>query len=186
MGLVGLVGGEWGEGMETVEGGLRVVVGTGRGVREGSWGRWWVVEGEYGFVGIGWAAGGRGECEDAGSTWVRPVGVALDRLVEDPEAGFPFPVELGGTSFQREVWQALRGIPCGETRTYGELAAQLGRPGSARAVAGAVAANRLALVIPCHRVVPASGGTGGYRWGGDRKRALLERERVIVERRGKP
>jgi AraC family transcriptional regulator of adaptative response/methylated-DNA-[protein]-cysteine methyltransferase len=168
--------------MEALWNGVRVVAGTGRGVREGVWGRWWVVEGERGIAGIGWAEGEAGAVRAA---WVRPVGEALDSLWDNPEAGFFFPLELAGTPFQWRVWEALRGIPRGKTVTYGALAAQLGRPGSARAVAGAVAANRHAIVIPCHRVIPAAGGAGGYRWGGERKRALLEHEQAIAEARAR-
>lgn len=87
------------------------------------------------------------------------------------------PLDLRGTDFQRRVWAALRAIPFGETRTYGEVAAQLGRPSATRAVAQACGANRVALVVPCHRVVGAKGDLRGYRWGPDRKRDLLEQER---------
>ncbi|WP_183480421.1 methylated-DNA--[protein]-cysteine S-methyltransferase [Komagataeibacter kakiaceti] len=83
-----------------------------------------------------------------------------------------------GTTFQRQVWQALCAIPCGATVTYAELAARVGRPGAARAVAGACAANMLAVVIPCHRVIRGDGSLSGYRWGAARKRLLLERERA--------
>lgn len=86
------------------------------------------------------------------------------------------PLDIQGTSFQRRVWKALRDIPPGTTISYGELAARIGQPGSARAVAGACAANTLAIVIPCHRVVRENGDLGGYRWGVDRKQALLDAE----------
>jgi O-6-methylguanine DNA methyltransferase len=75
------------------------------------------------------------------------------------------------------VWKALAAIPYGETRTYGEIADAIGHPRAVRAVARACASNPVAIVIPCHRVLPASGGTGGYRWGPARKKALLTRER---------
>jgi AraC family transcriptional regulator of adaptative response/methylated-DNA-[protein]-cysteine methyltransferase len=88
------------------------------------------------------------------------------------------PVDIKATAFQRRVWKALRRIPRGATRTYTEVAAGIGQPGASRAVARACAANPLALVVPCHRVVPAAGGTGGYRWGRDRKARLLELEAV--------
>jgi AraC family transcriptional regulator of adaptative response/methylated-DNA-[protein]-cysteine methyltransferase len=87
------------------------------------------------------------------------------------------PLDVQGTPFQRQVWEALRAIPAGERRTYGELAASLGRPSGARAVANACAANPVAIVIPCHRVVRGDGELGGYRWGAERKRALLAAER---------
>jgi AraC family transcriptional regulator of adaptative response/methylated-DNA-[protein]-cysteine methyltransferase len=85
-------------------------------------------------------------------------------------------LDVVGTPFQHEVWQALRSIPAGERRTYGQVAATLGNPQGARAVARACAANPAALVIPCHRVVRGDGGSGGYRWGAERKRALLANE----------
>jgi AraC family transcriptional regulator of adaptative response/methylated-DNA-[protein]-cysteine methyltransferase len=88
------------------------------------------------------------------------------------------PLDIQATAFQWQVWQALAAIPRGETRTYSEVAATIGRPGSARAVARACASNRVALAIPCHRVVPAGGGVGGYRWGAQRKKTLLARERA--------
>jgi AraC family transcriptional regulator, regulatory protein of adaptative response / methylated-DNA-[protein]-cysteine methyltransferase len=88
------------------------------------------------------------------------------------------PVDVSGTAFQWKVWEALRRIPVGETRSYQAIAQQLGRPTAARAVARACASNRLALVIPCHRAVRENGELGGYRWGVDRKRQLLEQERT--------
>ena len=86
------------------------------------------------------------------------------------------PLDLDGSDFQLRVWAALQAIPVGETRTYGEVAAALGRPTAARAVARACATNRVALVVPCHRVVGADGALRGYRWTTERKRALLELE----------
>jgi AraC family transcriptional regulator, regulatory protein of adaptative response / methylated-DNA-[protein]-cysteine methyltransferase len=91
--------------------------------------------------------------------------------------GQPLPLDVGGTAFQRQVWEALRRIPPGETRSYRTIARELGRPSSARAVARACATNRVAVVIPCHRAVSQSGKLGGYRWGIDRKQRLLDRER---------
>jgi AraC family transcriptional regulator of adaptative response/methylated-DNA-[protein]-cysteine methyltransferase len=87
------------------------------------------------------------------------------------------PLDVQATAFQWQVWEALAAIPYGETRTYGEIAAAIGRPRAVRAVARACATNRVALAVPCHRVVAATGGTGGYRWGAARKRELLKRER---------
>jgi AraC family transcriptional regulator of adaptative response/methylated-DNA-[protein]-cysteine methyltransferase len=98
-------------------------------------------------------------------------------LVEAPGIGLKLPIDVRGTAFQRRVWQALQEIPAGQTASYGEVAARIGHPGAVRAVAGACAANALAVAIPCHRVVRTDGGLSGYRWGIDRKRALLERER---------
>lgn len=98
-------------------------------------------------------------------------------FVEAPQAGLELPLDIRGTAFQQRVWQALRDIPAGETATYSEVAARIGRPEAVRAVAGACAANTLAVAIPCHRVVRTDGSLSGYRWGVERKRALLERER---------
>jgi AraC family transcriptional regulator of adaptative response/methylated-DNA-[protein]-cysteine methyltransferase len=88
----------------------------------------------------------------------------------------PPQVDLRGTTFQLRVWQALRAIPRGETRSYSQLARELGEPKAVRAVARACATNRVALVVPCHRVVGASGALTGYRWGVERKRQLLQAE----------
>ncbi|HEV7784899.1 MAG TPA: methylated-DNA--[protein]-cysteine S-methyltransferase, partial [Thermoanaerobaculia bacterium] len=87
------------------------------------------------------------------------------------------PLDLQATAFQWRVWRALQEIPRGETRSYGEVAAALGHPKAARAVARACASNRVALVVPCHRVVRGDGEAGGYRWGEERKRRLLEQEK---------
>ncbi|QIX97035.1 bifunctional DNA-binding transcriptional regulator/O6-methylguanine-DNA methyltransferase Ada [Cedecea sp. FDAARGOS_727] len=97
-------------------------------------------------------------------------------FIEAPETEFNLPLDIRGTAFQQQVWQALRAIPPGETVSYRELAARIGRPGAVRAVAGACAANTLAIVIPCHRVIRNDGSLSGYRWGVERKRQLLENE----------
>jgi AraC family transcriptional regulator of adaptative response/methylated-DNA-[protein]-cysteine methyltransferase len=99
-------------------------------------------------------------------------------FVEAPGAGLELPLDIRGTAFQHRVWQALRKIPAGQTVSYQALAALIGAPKSARAVASACAANRLAVAIPCHRVVRRDGALSGYRWGVERKRALLAREAV--------
>lgn len=96
--------------------------------------------------------------------------------VEQPGTGADIPLDVRGTAFQQRVWQALREIPPGETRSYGELAAALGNPGASRAVGGANGANNIAVLIPCHRVIAADGGLGGYAYGTDIKRELLRRE----------
>ena len=96
--------------------------------------------------------------------------------VETPAAVTDIPLDMNGTPFQHEVWALLRQIPAGETRTYGDLATMLGKPGASRAVGGANAANRIAVLIPCHRVVPAGGGIGGYAYGQAIKAELLRRE----------
>ena len=95
--------------------------------------------------------------------------------------GQPLPLDVGGTAFQWQVWEALRRIPPGQTRSYRAIARELGRPSSARAVANACATNRLAVVIPCHRAVRETGELGGYRWGVNRKQRLLELEREGAE-----
>ena len=98
-------------------------------------------------------------------------------FVEEPARGLDLPLDIRGTAFQRRVWEMLRAIPPGETASYAEIAARLGKPRAARAVAGACAANALAVAVPCHRVVASNGELAGYRWGVARKRRLLERER---------
>ena len=97
-------------------------------------------------------------------------------FVEAPHAGLDLPLDIRGTAFQERVWQVLRTIPAGATLSYAEVAARLGAPKAVRAVAGACAANAIAVAIPCHRVVRTGGDLSGYRWGVARKRALLERE----------
>jgi AraC family transcriptional regulator of adaptative response/methylated-DNA-[protein]-cysteine methyltransferase len=97
-------------------------------------------------------------------------------FVEAPRIGLELPLDLRGTAFQQRVWQALRSIPAGRTVGYAELAAQLGMPQGARAIAGACAANPVAIAVPCHRVVRNDGSISGYRWGVERKKSLLERE----------
>lgn len=97
-------------------------------------------------------------------------------LVEKPSLGAQLPLDIRGTAFQQRVWKALAQVPPGQTTTYQQLARKVGAPGSARAVGQAVAANALAVAIPCHRVVRTDGELSGYRWGVERKRALLARE----------
>lgn len=93
-----------------------------------------------------------------------------------PGAGQALPLDVRATAFQLRVWQALRAIPRGQTRSYREVARSIGQPTAVRAVAGACAANPVALLVPCHRVVASGGALAGYRWGTDRKRALLDAE----------
>ncbi len=97
--------------------------------------------------------------------------------LEAPGATFEGPLDIRGTDFQRLVWETLRTIPPGTTASYAQIAARIGRPAATRAVARACASNRLAVLIPCHRVVRGDGRLAGYRWGLERKRALLEREK---------
>lgn len=105
------------------------------------------------------------------------------RLVEQPALALPLDLDIQGTAFQQRVWQVLRATLPGETLSYGELAARAGAPRAARAVAAACAANAIAVAIPCHRVVRADGGISGYRWGPERKRELLARERASAARK---
>jgi AraC family transcriptional regulator, regulatory protein of adaptative response / methylated-DNA-[protein]-cysteine methyltransferase len=97
-------------------------------------------------------------------------------FVEAPAVGLDLPLDVRGTAFQQRVWQALREIPPGSTTSYAEIASRIGAPSALRAVAQACAANPLAVAIPCHRVVRRDGELSGYRWGVERKRALIERE----------
>ena len=97
-------------------------------------------------------------------------------FVEAPGLGLTLPLDIRGTVFQQRVWQALREIPAGSTLSYSEIAGRIGSPQSVRAVAGACAANAIAVAIPCHRVVRQDGNLSGYRWGVERKRRLLDRE----------
>jgi AraC family transcriptional regulator of adaptative response/methylated-DNA-[protein]-cysteine methyltransferase len=97
-------------------------------------------------------------------------------LVEAPAREAHLPLDIRGTAFQQRVWAAIREIPAGSTVTYGELAKRIGRPKAVRAVAQACATNGLAVAIPCHRVVRTDGSPSGYRWGVERRRALIERE----------
>jgi len=99
-------------------------------------------------------------------------------FVEAPQTGLNLPLDLRGTAFQRRVWNTLRKIPPGMTSSYSEIARRIGSPRSTRAVAGACAANTIAVAIPCHRVVRLDGSITGYRWGVERKRILLKRERA--------
>jgi AraC family transcriptional regulator of adaptative response/methylated-DNA-[protein]-cysteine methyltransferase len=97
-------------------------------------------------------------------------------LVEAPRIGLNLPLDVRGTAFQRRVWQALQAIPVGQTSSYSEIARSIGAPKSVRAVASACAANRIAVAIPCHRVVRNDGALSGYAWGVERKRELIARE----------
>lgn len=98
--------------------------------------------------------------------------------VEAPGDGIGLPLDIQGTAFQRKVWEVLQRIPAGETRSYGEIAVMIGSPKAVRAAATACAANRLAVAVPCHRVIAGNGGLASYRWGVERKRQLLAREKA--------
>jgi AraC family transcriptional regulator of adaptative response/methylated-DNA-[protein]-cysteine methyltransferase len=114
------------------------------------------------------------ERDDAGlAKWAK----AIDRLTAGRAPRGDLPIDVRATAFQWQVWKALTEIPRGETRTYSEVAKAIGRPRAVRAVGHACATNPVAVVIPCHRVVPSAGGVGQYRWGPQRKNKLLDRER---------
>ncbi|MBN1433272.1 methylated-DNA--[protein]-cysteine S-methyltransferase [Candidatus Fermentibacterales bacterium] len=107
----------------------------------------------------------------------------LDAYFQGQPVGFTDLIEpLGSTGFTTRAWQAIRQIPWGTTLSYAELAAAAGSPGASRAAGRACAANRIAVLVPCHRVTPATGGVGGYAWGTDIKRSLLELEGALLSR----
>ncbi|PDO84064.1 bifunctional DNA-binding transcriptional regulator/O6-methylguanine-DNA methyltransferase Ada [Kosakonia sacchari] len=118
----------------------------------------------------------RAQRAQANAAFSSRVAQVIKRL-DNADAPFTLPLDLRGTAFQLQVWQALREIPTGETVSYRELAQKLGKPNAVRAVASACGANKLAIVIPCHRVVRSDGALSGYRWGMARKAQLLQRER---------
>lgn len=107
------------------------------------------------------------------SEWVK----AIAKHLRGDEPALDLPIDVQATAFQWKVWRALQQIPYGETRAYAEVAKSIGKPKAVRAVARACATNPVALIVPCHRVVPAAGGTGGYRWGTERKARLLKAEK---------
>lgn len=112
-------------------------------------------------------------CGDELDEWAK----VIVSSVNGPSTRLDLPLDVRATAFQRQVWKALQEIPAGRTRSYSAVAADIGRPGAARAVARACASNPVAVVVPCHRVVRQDGEPGEYRWGSERKRALLEGER---------
>jgi AraC family transcriptional regulator of adaptative response/methylated-DNA-[protein]-cysteine methyltransferase len=107
---------------------------------------------------------------------------AVVALIDEPANRAELPLDVRGTAFQHRVWDALRRIPAGETWTYGQLAEAIGAPRAVRAVGAACGANPVAVVVPCHRVVGADRKLTGYRWGVEKKRQLLERERRKLTR----
>lgn len=118
--------------------------------------------------------------QPAFDAWIAALNASLEGHAPSPA----LPLDLRGTAFQVRVWNYLRGIPPGEVVSYGEAAAALGAPRATRAVASACARNRVAVLVPCHRVIRGDGGLGGYRWGLARKRALLDVERQAAATRG--
>ncbi len=113
---------------------------------------------------------------------LRALGARVARAIERGKALPQLRLDLRGTAFQRRVWRALMALPRGTTTTYAELARRIGAPRAARAVGNACGQNPLALVVPCHRVLRGDGSLGGYRWGLERKRALLDRELTAAKR----
>jgi AraC family transcriptional regulator of adaptative response/methylated-DNA-[protein]-cysteine methyltransferase len=109
---------------------------------------------------------------------LRPLAAAAIAIATAQPVPVGIPVDIAGTAFQWRVWRALTTIARGETRSYADIARAIGRPSSVRAVARACATNPLTLVVPCHRVVPQSGGAGGYRWGSEIKERLIDLERT--------
>lgn len=119
--------------------------------------------------------------EDA--TGLAPTLAALARLVDHPEEDPGLPLDLRGSDYERKVWDMLREIPAGTTTSYGAIAARMGTPRDARDATAAIAANPVAILVPCHRVLKKDGSLSGYRWGAKRKRELLARERRSREAR---
>lgn len=117
----------------------------------------------------------------AGDAEIKKNLVKIITLVEKPQSKITLPLDIRGTLFQQRVWQALQQIPAGETRSYSEIAEAIGSPKAVRAVAGACAANAIAVIIPCHRVVRSDGNLSGYRWGTERKQKLLQREAELAK-----
>lgn len=118
----------------------------------------------------------KAEISQGGSDFETTLKTCLE-FIDQPQPQFSLPLDIHGTVFQQKIWQILRQIPPGQTVSYAELASLAGMPKAARAVAGACAANPVAVVVPCHRVVRNDGGLSGYRWGVERKRTLLSKEK---------
>jgi len=114
-------------------------------------------------------------------THLEPIIQRVVSHLDNPAGAQNFSLDIQGTAFQERVWEALRKIKCGQTATYSDIAKAIGKPKAARAVASACAANPLAVVVPCHRVVRSTGEISGYRWGVERKKSLLNLERQLIE-----
>jgi methylated-DNA-[protein]-cysteine S-methyltransferase len=114
--------------------------------------------------------------DDPAQPWLAQAAAELARYWRDPAAAFAVPLDLQGTAFQRRVWQALTGVPCGRTCSYRDIAERIGNPAAVRAVGLANGANPVALIVPCHRVIGRDGSLTGYAAGVERKAALLRHE----------
>lgn len=112
----------------------------------------------------------------SGGAMIDAIMPQVEAAIAHPQQPHDVPLDLGGTAFQRAVWDAVRAIPAGETRTYAQIATLVGHPDAARAAGGANGRNPVSVLIPCHRLVRGDGGLGGYAWGIERKLALLNRE----------
>lgn len=112
----------------------------------------------------------------AGDNYFQKIVTQIIDVIKQPKLALDLPLDIRGTLFQQRVWQALQQIPIGETRSYRDIAEAIGSPKAVRAVAGACAANAIAVIIPCHRVVRNDGNLSGYRWGVERKQTLLQQE----------
>lgn len=152
--------------------------------RETSLGPVWLTASDKGLTGLSFAddatlsdRASLGSADQLQSGWFDQV----VEVVEHPHVVQDIPLDLQGTAFQQRVWEALRAIPPGETRSYGQIAAALGQPGASRAVGSANGANPIAVIVPCHRVIAADGSLGGYAYGPALKRELLRREREAVQ-----
>ena len=124
-----------------------------------------------------------GDRSSASGPTLSAVAGQLDEYFRGVRTGFELPIRLEGTPFQRAVWAALLDIPFGQTSTYAEVAARLGRPRAVRAVGAANGQNPISIVVPCHRLIGANGDLTGYGWGLERKRSLLELEGADLRRR---
>lgn len=118
----------------------------------------------------------KAELEDGGPSLETTVQAVVAHIEKPQDTAADLPLDIRGTAFQQRVWEALKQVPTGSTATYAEIAEQIGQPSATRAVAQACGANKIAVLIPCHRVIRSNGGDGGYRWGVERKRRLLDRE----------
>jgi len=119
------------------------------------------------------------KCVDGGNGIKNTLSKVIE-IIHNPQKNTDFNLDLRGTTFQQQVWQALKEIPVGSTVCYSDIAEKLHKPGAVRAIASACGANNIAVIIPCHRVIRKDGAISGYRWGVESKQALLRRERLML------